>query len=119
MRTRFVGLSQKVVTLRADLRSDSEGGRGSDWLYSRWNCCISVTTQVEVADTIGAGDTFLAAALTFLHQENVLYQREKLRDLSEDQMTNCLAYANQAAAINCSRRGADPPYAHEMENSAN
>ena len=75
--------------------------------------------QVEVADTVGAGDTFLAAALTFLHQQNVLYQREKLRDLSEDQMTNCLAYANQAAAINCSRRGADPPYAHEMENSAN
>ena len=72
--------------------------------------------QIEVADTVGAGDTFLAAALTLLNQEKVLYQREKLRNLSENQLAACLAYANRAAAINCSRRGANPPYSHEMEN---
>jgi fructokinase len=92
------------------------GSEGAIGYTSNGIIASTSAPQVEVADTVGAGDTFLAAALTFLNQENVLYQREKLRNLSENQVAACLVYANRAAAINCSRRGANPPYSHEMEN---
>ncbi len=32
-----------------------------------------------------------------------------------EQLGACLMYATRAAAINCSRVGADPPYKHELE----
>lgn len=96
----------------------TRGAEGAVGYTSNGITTSASAPQVKVADTVGAGDTFLAAALTKLHQENLLYQREKLRSLNESQLTACLAYANRAAAINCSRRGADPPYAHEMANFA-
>jgi sugar/nucleoside kinase (ribokinase family) len=34
--------------------------------------------------------------------------------MKSDQLSACLSYASQAAAINCSRTGANPPYRHEL-----
>lgn len=93
----------------------TRGAEGATGYTDNGTIASASAPQVQVADTVGAGDTFMAAALTFLHQKNLLYQRELLRNLSEDQLKACLAFANRAAAINCSRHGADPPYAHEME----
>ena len=70
--------------------------------------------EVSVSDTVGAGDTFFAAALAFLHDHNLLYDRSKLRTLNAKLLADCLAYAGHAAAINCTREGANPPYKHEM-----
>jgi len=70
---------------------------------------------IQVADTVGAGDTFLAAALAFLHQCGLLTRREALQAMGQDVLRDCLAYAVKAASINCSRPGANPPYLHEME----
>jgi fructokinase len=97
----------------------TRGPQGATGYTPNGTIASAPTPQVEVVDTVGAGDTFLAAALTFLHQKDMLYQRDKLRNLSLDQLAACLGYANRAAAINCARRGADPPYAHEMENAFN
>ena len=97
----------------------TKGPQGATGYTASGTIASAAAPQVEVVDTVGAGDTFLAAALTFLFQNGLLYQREILRNLSQDQLVDCLAYANRAAAINCSRRGADPPHAHEMENTAN
>jgi fructokinase len=95
----------------------TRGAEGATGYTGNGTIASASAIQVEVEDTVGAGDTFLAAALNFLHQENLLYKRDILGNLSEDQLKACLSFANRAAAINCSRRGADPPYAHEMENS--
>lgn len=71
--------------------------------------------QITVADTVGAGDTFLAATLAWLHEQGRLAERQALRALEPAQLGACLEYAARAAAINCSRKGANPPYKHEME----
>jgi fructokinase len=96
----------------------TKGPQGATGYTPNGTVASAPAPEVKVVDTVGAGDTFLAAALTFLDQESSLYQRETLRTLSQDQLTACLTYANRAAAINCSRRGADPPYLHEMKNAA-
>lgn len=60
--------------------------------------------SVQVADTNGAGDTFLGAVLARLcRRENWV-----LTGLSIPELEDILAFANRAAALTCSRPGAIP-----------
>ena len=102
-----LGLSLCIVT---------KGAKGAVGTTSMGVTAGSPAPQVQVADTVGAGDTFLAAALAYLQQENLLDQKEKIGNLTTAELQACLAYAGRAAAINCSRQGANPPYKHEMES---
>jgi fructokinase len=102
----WFNLGARVVFLTKG-RNGAEG-------YSSSGFSASVKTPlVEVADTIGAGDAFLAAILAFLY-EGKLMEKTTLGQLSTKQLSDCLAYANRAAAINCSRVGASPAYRHEL-----
>jgi fructokinase len=67
---------------------------------------------VDVVDTIGAGDTFAAALLDWLHRAGRLGGR--LSPLSAADIDGALRHASRAAAITCSRTGADPPYRAEL-----
>lgn len=93
----------------------TKGAEGAEGFTAAGVKAVASPPPVEVADTVGAGDTFLAAGLAYLQQQDLLYDRQKLRELSAEQLAACLAYAGRAAAINCSRQGANPPYRHEME----
>ncbi len=66
---------------------------------------------VEVVDTIGAGDAFGAALLAWLDEHGAL---EVDLHLGQADLESMLAYACLAAAITCSRPGADPPWKGEM-----
>lgn len=69
--------------------------------------------RVEVADTVGAGDTFHAATLTELDRRGLL-SRAALAGLGDDELRQVLAYAVTASSITCSRRGADLPRRAEV-----
>ncbi|MEG4642522.1 fructokinase [Paracoccus pantotrophus] len=69
--------------------------------------------RVEVADTIGAGDTFNAGVLAALDRAGVL-TRQGLETLAPESIAQALALGTSAAAITVSRPGADPPWAHEL-----
>lgn len=101
-----MGVSLCILTL---------GEKGAIGYTVAGETAVTTPPPITLADTVGAGDTFLAAALAFLHQSGKLQQKEQLRDLSAAELENCLNYASRAAAINCSRAGANPPYKHEME----
>jgi fructokinase len=74
---------------------------------------ISVeAVPAHVVDTIGAGDAFGAALLAWLHDNGHL---ERDLTLESDQLLAALQYACAAAAITCSRAGANPPWKHEMQ----
>jgi fructokinase len=68
---------------------------------------------VAVVDTVGAGDSFQAALLTAL-AERGLATPAALRNLQRQQLTAVCDFAAQAAAITCTRRGADLPRRHEL-----
>ncbi|MFD3588979.1 carbohydrate kinase [Streptomyces sp. NPDC058683] len=69
--------------------------------------------EVDVVDTIGAGDTVNAALLHGLAAQDAL-SAEALAGLGADGWTRLLRFAARAAAITCSRAGAEPPYASEL-----
>ncbi|MEV8532992.1 carbohydrate kinase [Streptomyces sp. NPDC051211] len=98
------------------------GGRPEDWLaagasavvLTRGAAGLTVRTRageehraagvrVRVADTIGAGDTVNAALL------------HRLSGPGPVDWAAALAYAARAAAITCTRPGAEPPHAAELE----
>ena len=69
---------------------------------------------VDVVDTVGAGDTFVAGVLSSLSARGLAGQPEALAELSSDDWSEIAGFAARAAAITCSRPGADPPTAAEL-----
>lgn len=70
--------------------------------------------SVNVADTIGAGDTFCAGLLSRLADNDIL-TRTALRELNEEELSDILRFATAAAALNCTHEGANPPDRTEVE----
>ncbi len=67
--------------------------------------------SVDVVDTIGAGDAFGAALLAWLFHHDRLTPDVAL---DRENLTAALEYACLAAAITCSRAGANPPLRAEL-----
>ncbi|CAN5828428.1 carbohydrate kinase [soil metagenome] len=83
---------------------------------SGWNATSHVTVPpvpVQVIDTVGAGDTFQAALLTWLAEHGAL-SADALGALPAADFEAALSFAASAAAITCSRRGADMPRRSEL-----
>lgn len=97
------GPSLVVVTAGA------EGAVG----FTRADFVESSTPQVQVVDTVGAGDAFSAAMLAWLLRQERL-NRERLADLSANDLGELLSFANRVSAIACTRAGADPPYLSQV-----
>ncbi|MDR2185463.1 MAG: carbohydrate kinase [Treponema sp.] len=73
--------------------------------------------DLPVADTIGAGDTFHGAFLAWLERHGRM-SRSALAALGEAELSEALFFANKAASLVCSRRGAEPPTLGEVEQLA-
>jgi fructokinase len=63
--------------------------------------------KVDVVDTVGAGDTVGAIVVEAMLAHGLV-------ELRGDILRTVLARAAAAAAITCSRKGAQPPYKHEL-----
>jgi fructokinase len=90
--------------------------RGGDGLtaFTRDGGEYSVPGEpVDVVDTIGAGDTVNAALLHGLAARDAL-SATAVAGLGADGWGELLRFAARAAAVTCSRAGAEPPYAHEL-----
>lgn len=88
---------------------------GEKGAFYRWRGKTGVVPGVatSVADTNGAGDTFLGAALSRLTARG----DRPLEKLTAEELEKVLAFANRAASITCSRSGAIPamPTLDELE----
>jgi fructokinase len=69
---------------------------------------------VEVVDTVGAGDSFNAALIAALVDEDA-FGPHATRELDETVLVHAVSYAVAASAITCTRRGAVPPSREEID----
>ena len=99
-------LAADLLTSACELVVVTAGGGGAAG-FSRHAEVELRSATVDVVDTVGAGDSFMAALLTVVVEHG-------LADLDERRLTAYLRAAHQAAAVTVSRRGADPPRRHEL-----
>jgi len=91
----------------------TSGGEGAV-LYRNVHPPMSIAApKVDVVDTIGAGDTFTAGLSVALLSQGVT-QAAQLADLSDPAWRQVLRFAATAAALNCTREGANPPTLAEV-----
>jgi fructokinase len=64
--------------------------------------------KIDVIDTVGAGDTVGAIVVEAMIEQGIMA-------LQGDVLSDVLTRAAKAAAITCSRKGAEPPYKHELQ----
>lgn len=88
---------------------------GSDGATAWWpgGRAHAPAAKVRIVDTIGAGDSFLAAFLVHIDETGRL-SRDGLLRLTAAEIEAALGFAAGAAAITCTRSGADPPWRHEL-----
>jgi fructokinase len=101
-RLRGLGPSAVVVT---------RGRDGATW-FGPYGRVDTPAMETDVADTIGAGDTFGAAVIDALCDLGAVGGR--MAGLGSSEVDGLLRYAARAAAVTVSRPGADPPYRHEL-----
>lgn len=110
-------LEDKVARLRAagpSLVVLTRGSEGAVGFFGAAGQRVDVPVRrVEVADTVGAGDTFNAGVLARLSQLGLL-NKSALAEITPEAVRDALAYGAKVAAITVSRAGANPPWKHEI-----
>lgn len=99
-----------------DLVVVTQGPKGAFGFSERAGLIEVGAVPVEVADTVGAGDAFMAGLLAGLWHRRLLggHNQKALRALDGHQLETLLVEATWIAALTCSRPGADPPTAAEV-----
>jgi fructokinase len=105
----------RCLAAGVDVACVTRGPDGALAKSANGQCVDLPGRKVDVIDTVGAGDTFQAASLHFLAQS-------KLARKGEAQTVDLEAlvkFAIDAAALTCTRRGADLPTLSQIEAFAN
>jgi fructokinase len=108
---------QKILTLGPRLVIVTLGAEGAAALLRREDGGFirvkAPVVELPVVDTIGAGDTFHGAFLSWLKLKGKM-SYSALVSLSEQDLYDALYFANKAASLVCSRQGAEPPSMAEV-----
>ncbi|MDR3248028.1 MAG: PfkB family carbohydrate kinase, partial [Treponema sp.] len=108
---------EKVLSLGPSLAVTTLGPKGALALLRKPGGVLRVSAPVvdlPVVDTIGAGDTFHGAFLSWLELKGKM-SRSAIAELSEKELYDAVFFANKAASLVCNRQGAEPPTLAEVE----
>lgn len=94
----------------------TQGSQGARAFGAGLDIAVPAPT-VTVVDTVGAGDSFNAAFLAALERRDAL-SPTGLAALDADAIEAALIFAVRAAAMSVTRVGANPPWQHEMDETA-
>ena len=105
-------LAREVLAMGARLVCITEGAEGARGITARDEVFVPAA-KVEVADTVGAGDTFNAGVLAALAEAGAL-TRAAIATIGPDTIRAALSMGCRAAAVTVSRAGANPPWRTEL-----
>ncbi|MGU3307572.1 carbohydrate kinase family protein [Pseudomonas sp. M5A4_2d] len=91
----------------------TRGGDGASVFSRQHGTWSAPAVKVVMADTVGAGDTFQAALIAWLTEQQ-LDSVQGLHQLTRAQIDSMLGFAIRAAALTCSKTGPDLPYRKQL-----
>jgi fructokinase len=89
------------------------GGGGATAFRAGYPPLHRPSFEVTVVDTVGAGDSSMAALIAGLHQRAIA-SSDAIAGMAETDLISILDDALLAAALTCARRGANPPTIAEL-----
>lgn len=94
----------------------TRGGEGASAYLADGRSCEVAAAHVDVADTVGAGDSFMAGLIDGLWYFGLVgaSRRDKLRDIKTASLEQILIRCARIAGITVSRPGANPPTVWEL-----
>ena len=92
----------------------TRGGDGASVFSRQHGHWSQPAVKVVMADTVGAGDTFQAALIAWLTEQQ-LDSVEGLQQLTRAKIDAMLGFAIRAAALTCGKTGPDLPYRQQLE----
>lgn len=97
----------------------TRGGEGASAFLADGRELSITAPRVEVADTVGAGDSFMGGLIDGLWSAGLLGadHRPALREISDEVLTGILERCARIAGITVSRPGANPPGRAELGES--
>ena len=110
----FTKLSSEWLEKGVKLIVLTLGEKGAKVIYDGGKEISVGTEEVKVIDTIAAGDSFNAGLLFHLDKQKML-DREKLASIGEPELQKTLTFANQVASFTVTRKGANPPWLHQIK----
>jgi fructokinase len=96
----------------------TRGARGP-WGITRAGETQVPAPPVDVVDTVGAGDSFMAGLLSAIVDRGLdgAQNREELRAMPSETLAAIMEHAARAAAVTVSRAGANPPSRAELNHA--
>ncbi|WP_428553941.1 carbohydrate kinase family protein [Pseudomonas edaphica] len=104
---------QGWLQYRCQLVFLTRGGDGASVFSRQHGSWSQPAVKVVMADTVGAGDTFQAALIAWLTEQQ-LDSIDGLQQLTRAQIDSMLGFAIRAAALTCSKTGPDLPYRQQL-----
>jgi fructokinase len=104
--------ARDMLSRNARLVVVTAGSKGA-YAWSRGASAFVPVMPVQVADTVGAGDSFMGGLLTWLQEQDAV-SIDGLEALDATNLRAALAFSAKVAGITCSREGANPPWRHEI-----
>lgn len=106
---RWLGMGPSLVVV-------TRGKHGSDVATASGLRFTKTPGDVAVVDTVGAGDSFMGGIIDAMWGMGLRggEARETLRTLPEEQVRAIIDRASAVSDVTVSRKGANPPWAHEL-----
>ena len=106
---RWLGMGPALVVV-------TRGKHGSLAVTSSGLRFTKTPSDVKVVDTVGAGDSFMGGMIDAMWGMGLrgADAREALRSLPEEQVRAIIDRASAVSDVTVSRKGANPPWAHEL-----
>lgn len=111
--TRPADAAARWMELGPKLLVMTRGGGGAE-AYFNGERLTQPAPKIDVVDTVGAGDSFMAGLLAAMADADALGSG-KARVPGEHEVAAWLMFAIAASAITCTRQGADPPTRAEVD----
>lgn len=107
---------QRWLSLGPSLIVVTLGKRGSLVVTASGVRFTKTPGDVDVVDTVGAGDSFMGGLIDAMWGMGLrgAGAREALRALPEEQVRAIIDHASAVSDVTVSRKGANPPWAHEL-----
>ena len=111
--TSLESVANKLLEFGASVVIVTRGENGAVLFLKSGEALEVSASQVQVLDTVGAGDTFTAGVMVSLLESGFTHP-SNLPELGLERWKAALEFGCKAAALNCTRAGCNPPTRAEL-----